>query len=97
MENICEELDRVHQEGAIELINSEWVSPVVVVSRMDGKLRFFVDYRNLNIVTEKDSYIIHRMDEYIDSSGRVKSLLRWTVTTGTEKYPLRLVIERRRP
>lgn len=38
-------------------------------SMKEGSVRFCVDYQKLNGVTERDSYVIHRMDECIDSIG----------------------------
>ena len=37
--------------------------------KKDGRLRFCIDYRKLNLMTIKDSYPIPRMDECIDSLG----------------------------
>jgi len=41
----------------------------VLVPKKDGTLRFCVDYRLLNVMTNKDSYPLPRMDECIDSLG----------------------------
>ena len=38
----------------IEPANSPWASNVVMVGKKDGKLRFCIDYRKLNLVTRKD-------------------------------------------
>ena len=63
------EIGRMLQEGVIEPASSEWASPVVLVPKKDGSLRFCVDYRRLNKLTRRDSYPIPRMDECIDSLG----------------------------
>ena len=63
------EIGRMLQEGVIEPASSEWASPVVLVPKKDGTLRFCVDYRRLNKLTRRDSYPIPRMDECIDSLG----------------------------
>ena len=47
--------------------SSPWASPVVLVKKKDGKLRFCVDYRKLNSVTKKDAHPLPRMDDLIDA------------------------------
>ena len=47
----------------IEPSRSPWSSPIVLVPKKDGTIRFCVDYRKLNLVTKKDSYALPRIDE----------------------------------
>lgn len=54
------------QQGVIEESHGPWVSPAVIIKKKDGGLRFCVDYRKLNAVTEKDSYSIPRIDDFLD-------------------------------
>jgi len=71
-ELITEQVDKMHKAGVIEPAQSEWTSPVVIVTKKDGSPRFCVDYRRLNTATIRDSYPIPRMDDCIDSLGQAR-------------------------
>jgi len=59
-------LEEMKQQGVIEESYSLWISPVVLVRKKDGTIRFCVDFRKLNAVTEKDSYPLPRIDDLLD-------------------------------
>ncbi len=40
-----------------------WLSPIVVVSKKNGKLRICVDFRKLNVATKKYPYPLHFTNE----------------------------------
>ena len=61
-----EEMAQVQQmlsSGVIRPSNSPWASPVVMVKKKDGSLRFCVDFRQLNAATVKDAHPIARIDD----------------------------------
>ena len=53
-----EEVSKMLSAGVIEPATTKWASPVVIVPKSDGTLRFCVDYRKLNALKVKDSYRI---------------------------------------
>lgn len=62
----------MREADVAEHVVTKWASLVVFLSKKNGKLRFCVDYRCLNAVAEKDSYLIPRRDECIDLLGKAK-------------------------
>lgn len=69
VENMIEEMRR---DKVIEPSTSPWCSPVVLVKKKDGTMRFCIDYRRLNDVTKKDSYPLPRIDDTLDTLHGMK-------------------------
>ena len=63
-------VDRLVQEmvdqRVVELSKSLWASPIVLVQKCDGGIRFCVDYRKLNRATKLDKFPLPRIDDTLD-------------------------------
>ena len=66
---VAKEVNKMLNAGVIVPTSTEWASPVVLVPKKDGSLRFCVDYRRLNAKTAADSYPMPHMDDCIASLG----------------------------
>jgi hypothetical protein len=69
---IEKEVQAMLEAGVIEPGQSPWSSPVVLVRKKDGSIRFCVDYRRLNAVTRFDAYPLPRIDETFESLSGAK-------------------------
>lgn len=56
----------------IEPSRSECCSPVVLVPKKDGSLRFCVDFSKLNAVSAFDPYPMPRVDVLFERLGKAK-------------------------
>ncbi len=50
------ELEAMLEMGVIEESHSDWASPIVLVPKTDGSVRFCVNYRKVNAVSKFDAY-----------------------------------------
>ena len=50
---MCEQMEA---EGLIRKSKSSWSSPVVLVEKRSGEMRFCVDFRRLNSITKRDAF-----------------------------------------
>jgi hypothetical protein len=49
------------------------LSPVVVVTKKNGKLRIYIDFRKLNVATKKDPYPLFFIDEVLNIVKRYEA------------------------
>ena len=96
-EALLTEVRKLTQAGFIYPVeDSEWVSPVVVTPKKNGKWRICVDYKPLNAATKRDHFPLPFQDEILNEVAGHK---RYTVCTGdilaTSRSTLQRKIKRR--
>lgn len=63
---IEDEIDNMLKIGVIRPSTSPWASPITLVPKKDGSIRFCIDYRKLNSITIKDSYPLPNIQDIFD-------------------------------
>lgn len=64
---VKEELQELLDVGfTYPILDSEWVSPLALVPKKNGKWRICVNYRELNKATKKDHFPIPFIDQVLD-------------------------------
>ena len=73
--------------GIVRPSTSPWVSPVVIVPKPDGNIRFCVDYCKLNCVTKMDAYPMPRTDQMLEKIAKAKFISTIDITKGYWQIP----------
>ena len=69
-------------QGVIRSSTCAWSSPIILVKKKDGELRFCVDYRKLNLVTIGNAHPLPRIDDILDSLGNSQYFSTLDLRTG---------------
>lgn len=71
-EEVRKHLKEMRDADVIRESFSPYASPVVLVRKKDGSLRFCIDFRKLNNHTTRDAYALPRVDEALQMMGGAK-------------------------
>ncbi|GJU15922.1 putative reverse transcriptase domain-containing protein [Tanacetum coccineum] len=66
MKELAEQLQELSDKGFIRPSSSPWGAPVLFVKKKDGLFHMCIDYRELNKLTVKNRYPLHRIDDLFD-------------------------------
>lgn len=77
------------EAGVIEPAAYKWTTPIFIVRWTNEQLRFCSDYRKVNEVTLKDSYLLPHTDDCIDSLGQGKVFFTLDAYSGYWKMNIR--------
>ena len=81
-------IKQMMENGIIRKSKSPWASPIVMVTKPDGSIRFCVDYQALNKITKPDRYPLPRIDETIDKLRNMKYLSTLDLASGFWQIPM---------
>jgi len=87
---IADQVNKMLKRNVIEPSHSAWACPVVIVPKRNGKARFCVDYRRLNNITQKGTYPLPRMEDFLDSLGDAKVFISLDCTAAYGQVPISL-------
>jgi len=88
-ERIRQEVREMLKNGIIRPSKSPWSSPVVLVSKPDGSIRFCIDYRKLNSITKKDVYPLPRIDDTLDRLNQKRYFSTMDLASGYWQIPIK--------
>lgn len=76
------------QLGTIELSNSDWQSLIVLVPKLDGFVRFCIDFGGLNSVAFFDASPMPKTDVLLSQLGETHYMSTLSLTKGYWQVPL---------
>lgn len=85
---IDRQLDEMLRLGVVEVSQSPWSSPIVLVKKKDGSYRFCVDFRKLNSVTVRDSYPLPLVADTLDKLRNAKYLSSLDIKSAYWQIPM---------
>ena len=77
-----QELDDLVASGIIELSTSHWASPLVPVTKSDGRVQLCVDFHRLNLITPQQHCYIPCLDYIMERVGQAQVLSKLNPSKG---------------
>ena len=88
LEVVDSQLDEMLDRGLIQESSSPWASPVVLVKKKNGDVRFCIDYRRLNSISHHDAFPVPRVDDALRSLGGAKWFSTLDLTSAYWQVPM---------
>eukprot|EP00741_Cyanophora_paradoxa_P024240 tig00021758_g23409.t1 len=82
------EIEKLLRDDLIEPSQAGYGSPVVLAPKKDGTLRFCIDYRKLNLLTERDVFPLPRIDDQLERLRHARVFSTCDATSGFWQLPL---------
>lgn len=82
------ELQDMLKNDIIEVSESAWSSPILLVPKPNNKWRFCVDYRSLNKVTKKDAYPLPYISSILDKLRNAQYITTLDIKSAYWQVPL---------
>jgi transposase InsO family protein len=86
--DVEDQLEWLLEKGVIRSSTSPWRAPIVMVKKKSGEYRMCIDFRELNSVTQKDSFPLPRIDETLDSLAGATLFTTMDLTSGFYQVPV---------
>ena len=83
-----QELQKMLEEGVIRPSKSEWASPITLVPKKEGSIRFYVAYRKVNAITQKDAHPLPLIQDIFDSLSGAKVFSTLDLKSGYWQIPI---------
>lgn len=89
-EPLREELERMERADIIRKVNgpTDWVSPLIIVRKKDGKLRVCMDPRRINECLKREHYQMPKREDIEDELAGAKYFSRRDANSGFLQIPL---------
>ena len=88
LEVIDNQVETMRQQGLIENSRSDWASNIVLARKKDGSLRLCIDYRQLNLSSEKNTYPLPLITSCLDALGGSKWFSTFDLRSGYHQVEL---------